>query len=53
MASLGDREQGEEEPAAKPYEPPAILWEEPYTPVVLCGGCNFEQGNPGCSIPYN
>ena len=53
MASLDEPDVDSEEPRRPPYEPPAIAWEETYAPVVLGGGCNFEQGNPGCSIPYN
>lgn len=54
MASLEDDTVPDDESTSpRPYDPPAILWEEPYAPVVLGGGCNFEQGNPGCSIPYN
>jgi hypothetical protein len=31
------------------YDPPAILWEEPYEDVVLAMYCARESGNPGCN----
>lgn len=38
----------------RPYEPPRIVWREPYEPVSFGISCAFQQGNPGCNPgPYS
>jgi hypothetical protein len=31
------------------YEPPRIVWREPYEPVSFGVSCAHEPGNPGCN----
>lgn len=47
------REQGPKQPEeqAPPYEPPAIIWEEPYEPIGFAVSCAENQGNPACLDP--
>jgi len=50
MGPLGSDLGKPDEPAPEAgYEPPAILWEEPYEQVVLTMTCSRESGNPGCN----
>jgi len=35
--------------AAKPYEPPDIVWEEEYKPTAFGVSCALQPGNPGCN----
>ncbi len=39
------------EPAAEEprYEPPRIVWSEPYQPVSFGISCAKQPGNPGCN----
>ncbi len=55
MATDGTDDQRDPKTPGKPesYEPPAILWEEPFEPVALAMSCNHQQLNPGCDPgPY-
>jgi hypothetical protein len=36
------------EPALE-YEPPRILWSEPYQPLSFGASCAKQPGNPGCN----
>jgi hypothetical protein len=48
MAKRSDRdgEGGRAQPP--PYEPPAIIWQEPYEPIGFGISCAKQEGNPGC-----
>ena len=45
-----DRPQSIEAGAEPGYEPPAVLWEEPYEDVIQAQVvCAQQSGNPACS----
>jgi hypothetical protein len=33
----------------RPYEPPGIVWREPYAPVASAVSCVRQPGNPPCN----
>ncbi|MBI5481412.1 MAG: hypothetical protein HY906_21310 [Deltaproteobacteria bacterium] len=40
------------ERAPEPYDPPAVVWEEPYDPVGLTVSCAKWEGIPACESLY-
>lgn len=38
-----------ENPPEQTYEPPRIVWSEPYQPLSFGVSCAKQPGNPGCN----
>lgn len=36
-------------PASSDYDPPKIVWREPYQPMSFGVSCAKQPGNPGCA----
>jgi hypothetical protein len=46
----GSGDGGEPKPKEEPrrYEPPRVVWREPYEPMSFGFSCAKQPGNPGC-----
>ena len=40
---------GDTREAKRPYEPPKIVWREPYDPISFGMSCAKQPGNPSCA----
>jgi hypothetical protein len=36
-------------PRKRPYQPPRVMWREPYEPTSFGISCAKQPGNPGCN----
>jgi hypothetical protein len=42
--------EGDGQPETPRYEPPRIVWREPYEPLSFGISCAHQQGTPGCNV---